>query len=481
MNNATQVTQPKRPIAAAVIAASLPLLGSPLAMAFMFVGLECGADDKDCLVYAWQDGGWGMYWVAASLSVIGIVSCVLAFFAVARGSNWLLAALPLSAVMIAEGSGMSLVGLQKTIEAVQSVLPRDRPIIMLVGLGESLTTSLFGFASAAAMWTLLALVCVIGFLVQSGTARRVIGIIGGVFLLLAVASLISMVRLGTLVKVSDTLASISRIDRPFMSLTAPNELGFNVGLMMAIAFLAILIAFAVVQLKSMPRLRILLPVIGLSGLWGHGAFALSMTRATIMIDELFRETSGRATEPVACLDATGLVSCENRSPLSIMALGTKLATSFKEGVSTASVRVFPDASPSGLWAFADTALANHMEQIELLGDDELLDTTPSLEFALVARLFRRASRIEVGIVENECAGSCTRASTRNGELVVESKVSDLGEPLDATDDVLLAVDRSWTQKEVVDFALVAAEKNRRLVLALGTPALPFRRQEGRGD
>ncbi|MDX2010112.1 MAG: AgmX/PglI C-terminal domain-containing protein [Myxococcaceae bacterium] len=471
----------KRPIAAAVTAALTPFLGLPLALALMIGTQRHGDGGFNGLAQAWVEGGSGMYLVLFASAGIGFVCCALAFFGVSRGSGALLAAAPLSTGITATGAFMFVMGMQGAADAVVHASPADRATIMAASVGEALNTASFGFACAAALLASLALGCVFGVVAQTGSGRRVVGLSGVIFVLLAAASIASLSRINSILGLFRALASVSVSDRPTLLAAANEESGGDLGLVVVLGMLLVVVAAGAVALKETPRVAILIPVLGLGGLAGHGAYAFSLARARGLTEAVGSQRLGLSAIPGGpardfprrCLDETGVVSCEDRSPQSSEALGDELTAllAYRKDLGsddTVAVGLFPGASAEGFWRFADESLRAGGNGLELVGEKELPLVAARGEFGVVAPLVRSSfTGLEVGLVEESCPGRCETGSVKNGELVVGDAVWKPGPSRPSTGDVLLAADRAWTAEQVTSLALAAAANERRLVLSLG--------------
>lgn len=476
----------KRPIAAAVTAALTPLLGLPLALALMIATQRRDDGGFRGLAEAWLEGGSGMYLVLFASTGIGFVCCALVFFGVSRGSGALVAAAPLSTGITATGAFMFVMSMQGSADAVVHAAPADRATIMAGAFGEALNTAAFGFACTAALLASLALGCVFGVVAQRGLGRRVVGLTGVIFALLAAASLASLSRINSLLGLFRALASVSPADRSMLLAAASEESDSNTGLVVVLALLLVVVASAAVALKEVPRVALLVPVLGLGGLAGHGAYAFSLTRARSLAEAVgggrlgLVELAARPARdlPRRCLDATGVVGCDDRAPQSAETLHDELTAflAYRKDLGddeAMSVGLFPKASAEGFWRFADEALAAGASALELVGEKESAELPAKGEFAVVAPLVRRSiTGVEVGLVGESCDGRCDTAAVKNGELVVGDVVWKPGPSRASTSDVWLAADRTWAPEQLAAFALAAAANERRLVLVLGSRREP---------
>jgi hypothetical protein len=488
----------QRPLGAAVAAALAPFMGLPLALALMLVTQGRAEGSFNGLAQAWKEGGFGMYLVLFAASGIGVVCCALAFFGVSRGSSALLAAAPLSTGITTVGAFMFERGMKGAAEVVGHVMPADQATLMARALGEALNASAFGFACSAGLLGAMAMGSVLGVAAQTGMARRTVGVAALVFTLLAAASFASLARINSLIGLFGAIASVAPGERLTLLGAASAESGANVGLLVALALLLVVVALGAVSLKAVPRLALLVPVLGLGGLAGHGAYAFALSRAAALTASITPPRQGYVTFegrpvdvfPDRCFASTGIVSSEDRSLQAMDALHDELMASLRyqkdlSGGVILPLGVFPGASATSLWTFADVALGAGATGLELIGERDVPEVKFKGEFAVVAPILRRfRTGVTVGLITSveECASTCVIASVKDGTLVVNGDAwkpgPPVGTPESPQDEVVLVADRTHTPEQVISLALAAAAKGRRLVLALGTPSASAETDDG---
>jgi hypothetical protein len=473
---------PPRPTAAAVTAALTPFLGLPLAIALMIATQSREEGGFDGLARAWVEGGSGMYLVLLASSVLGLVCGPLMYWGVSRGSGAMLAAAPLSAGISVVGAVTFVMGMQGAADAIVHAAPADRATLMAGSVGEAINTAAFGFACAAALLGALALGTLFGVVAQTGTARRLVGLAGLVFLALGGASLASLLRVNSMTGLFRALAEVVPADRSRILATASEEAGMNTGLLVAVALLLVVVAAGAVALKDTPRLALLLPVLGLGGLMGQGAYSFSLARAAALTEGvaparrgLISFTAPSTGFPDRCLDPTGIVSCDDRTPQALEHLGDELValTTYRKDLgrpsTTVALGVFPGAPADAFWTFVHHARLARFTRVELVGEQDMPALKLKAEFAIIAPLIRRyETGVEVGLATlDDCGPGCVTGSIEGGALVVKGERWTPGPPNPgaAEQEVHLPVDPTLPPEQLVPLALAAAARGHRLVLA----------------
>lgn len=485
----------KRPTGAAVTAALTPFLGLPVTVGLFGWALRADGEVSAVvrLTEAWAGGGWAMYLVLAVGGAASLVCAGLMFVGVQRGSVALLACAPLSALLVAVGALGYLNGMQNAALALAQVSPADRAALMAGATSEALTGSAFGFSASAALLLCLSLGCLFGLAAQAGVARTVVGLAGATFLTLALLAVAALVRLTAVMALFRALANVTPADRLAVLASASGELAVHrVPFLVLLALLLAVLAGAFVTLKTTsPRAAVLLPVLGLGGLVGHGLQVGARELADARVRALHAPDLARGfmhlpgfggLDAWRCLRANTISSCLPGEPpeeLGHEALVDELAASQRfllhlvGDEPAVAVGVLPDAGAPALWAFVDAALEAGAQTLVLVGEVEPEPVVAPTELAAVAALFQsraRGAAVWLAREAERCATPCAFAEAQGDVLQVGGArwqpAPFAGRPDELVDEVLLRADRAMTPQTLARLSLAAAAHQKRLVLVL---------------
>ncbi|MBL8937383.1 MAG: hypothetical protein JNM69_22675, partial [Archangium sp.] len=440
---------------------------------------------------AWAEGGWFMYAVVLTGGVVAMVSAALMFFGVQRGSAAVLANAPLGALITAVGALGFMNGMSGAAAAVVHASPADRATIMAGATAESLTTSAFGMAGAAGLLASLALGCLFGVVVQTGVARKLLAFSGGTFLVLAMLSATSLMRLSDLMGLFKAVAHVNPIDRGRILEMGSDELSrFNLPFLGLLVLLAVIVAAGAVSLKEAPRLAVLLPLLGFGGLVGLGAHAGARAFANQKTSELgaispsyglvdFKGYAGR--EPQWCLKGAEVRDCEEDRAIDADALLDETASQVRRRRDSAydekapvelPVGITAKASAAALWQFIAAARAANASGVVLTGEHEGTPLKVAGEIGGLAPLLQvRWSAVPVGLLTTDapCEQHCEVGSVKGDTLVVDGKAFEampMVDESDLRDEVHVRVEPTLSPELLVKLARDAAGNGRKLVLLL---------------
>lgn len=483
----------KRPTGAAITAALTPFMGGPVAFALFAFSVGGGGDMGlfGNLAQAWAEGGWFMYAVVLTGGVVAMVSAALMFFGVQRGSAAVLANAPLGALITAVGALGFMNGMSGAAAAVVHASPADRATIMAAATAESLTTSAFGMAGAAGLLASLALGCLFGVVVQTGVARKLLAFSGGTFLVLAMLSVTSLLRLSDLMSLFKAVAHVSPLDRGRILEMGSDELSrFNLPFLGLLGLLVVIIAGGAVSLKEAPRLAVLMPLLGFGGLVGLGAhagaraFANQKTAALGAISPSyglidFKGYAGR--DPQWCLKGAEIRDCEEDRVVDTDALLDETASQVRSRRDYAydekapvelAVGIGPKASAEALWQFIAAANQAHATGVVLTGEHERAPLRVAGEIGGLAPLLQvRWSAVPVGFLPADapCEQHCEAGTVKGDSLMVDGKAFEampMVDEQDLRDEVHVRVEPTLRPEQLVKLASDAAGNGRKLVILL---------------
>ena len=487
----------KRPTGVAITAALTPFMGGPVAFALFAFAIGGGGEMGlfGNLAQAWAEGGWFMYAVLLTGGVVAMVSAAFMFFGVQRGSGVLLANAPLGALITVVGALGFMTGMSGAAAAVVHASAADRATIMAGATAEALTTSAFGMAGTAGLLASLALGCLFGVVVQTGVARKLLAFSGGTFLVLAMLSTVSLLRLSDLMGLFKAVAQVNPVDRGRILEMGSDELSrFNIPFLALLVLLAAIVAGGAVALKEAPRLAVLLPLLGFGGLVGLGAHAgarafanqktatLGSTARTFgLID--FKGYAGR--DPQWCLKGAEVRDCEEDRVVEAGALLDETASQVRSRRDYAydekapvelAVGIAPKASAEALWQFIDAASRARATGLSLTGEHD----GPSLKVAgeiggLAPLLQVKWSAVPVGLLMDDapCEQHCEVGTVKGDTLVVDGKaLSELPmvDESDLRDEVHVRADPKLSPELLTKLARAAAGNGRKLMLLLPATA-----------
>lgn len=483
----------KRPTGAAITAALTPFMGGPVAFALFAFAIGAHGEEGlfGNLAQAWAEGGWFMYVVVLTGGVVAMVSAALMFFGVQRGSAALLVNAPLGALITAVGALGFMNGLSGAVAAVAHVSPADRATIMAAATAEALTTSAFGMAGTAGLLASLALGCLFGVVVQTGVARKLLAFGGGTFLVLAMLSVTSLLRLSDLMSLFKAVANVNPIDRGRILEMGSDELSrFNLPFLGLLGLLVAIVAAGAVSLKEAPRLAVMLPLLGFGGLVGLGAHAgaralANQKTATLgvtapsygLID--FKGYVG--SQPQWCLKGAEIRDCEEDRAIDADELLDETASQVRRRRDSAydekapvelAVGIGPKASAEGLWQFIDAANRAHASGLSLTGEHDGAPLKVAGEIAGLAPLLQvRFSGVPVGLLPDDapCDRGCEVGTVKGDTIVVDGKPFEdmpMIDESDLRDEVHVRVAPTLSPELLVKLARAAAGNGRKLVLLL---------------
>lgn len=489
MTNPTE----KRPTGVAVTAALTPFMGGPVAFALFAFAIGARGEDGlfGNLAQAWAEGGWFMYAVLLTGGVVAMVSAALMFFGVQRGSAAVLVNAPLGALITAVGALGFMNGMSGAAAAVVHASPADRATIMAAATAESLTTSAFGMAGTAGLLASLALGCLFGVVVQTGVARKLLALAGGTFLVLAMLSVTSLLRLSDLMGLFKAVAHVNPIDRGHILEMGSDELSrFNIPFLGLLVLLAVIVAAGAAALKEAPRLAVLLPLLGFGGLVGLGAHAgarafANQKTATLgaispsygLID--FKGYAGR--EPQWCLKGGEVRDCEEDRVVEPAALLDETASqvrsrreySYDEKAPVElALGIGPKATAEALWQFIDAAKRAGATGLALTGEHEGAPLKVAGEIAGLAPLLQvRFSAVPIGVLPDDapCEQHCETGTVKGATLIVDGKTFEempMVDESDLRDQVHVRVEPTLSPEQLVTLARAAAGNGRKLVVLL---------------
>lgn len=504
------MTEPtKRPTGAAVAAALSPFLGLPLTIVFLLLAVGFGGSSEyetpfSRVSQAWLEGGWGMYLVLGVGGLLSLVAAIFMFFGVQRGSVTVLANAPLASALVAVGAFGYWQGMSGAFAAVAYASPSDRATIIAGSMGEALNTTLLGLCAMAGLLAALCLGTLLGVLAQEGVARRLLLAATGVFGSLVIVAGVFGARLRELMASFKALAHVSPLDRLTIMTGVGEELGrYRVMLLGALVLVLVMAVLGAVLVKAVPRLAVMVPLMGLAGLFGFGtqelarkaldgvgAGALSGSPSLGLI-----ELKGQISiEPRWCARGTTIVDCGAFAAGTAVdddALADELATNlrqFRELNSYAETPSIPevplglatDADSRRLWDFIGLAGRAGFTRILLIGEsaEHQPRSLPS-ELEALARAMETPFRgvpLALRTVSEGCARSCVAATVKGETLVVGKDSWEPGPVSSASleEDVAIAADPTMTPKTLTRLALAAAAHQHRLALLVADDALGSR-------
>jgi hypothetical protein len=507
------MTEPaRRPTGAAIAAALSPFMGLPLTFLFLLATLGAGVEDGygggpfARLSYAWVEGGWSMYLIVLAGGGVAVVVALLMFFGVQRGSGAVLASAPLSSGLVAVGAFGSWTGMTGSIEAIAHAHPADRATILAGATGETLNTSLFGLCAMGGMLGALLPGLLLGVIAQSGLARRLLVVTMGVFGSLMLVAWVLSKRLAELMGSLKAVAHGSPVDRLTILAGVGEELSrYRLYATGALGLLLVVVAVGAVTLKGAPKLAVMVPLLGLGGLFGFGvqsfverppasASAILSPRAPLGLVEL--RGFGAGEEPRWCVSPKSLVACdleglkepvEHEVLVDELESRTRLARDFddptKEDAEPAvALGIVRGASSAASWAFLQTAARVGVRRVALVGEVGPREVKLPAELQLIGNALDVPFRmVPIGLAAegSGCGRSCTRA-TVDGDVLVVGDQRWTAAPVEGVSrrleqQVAITGTPGLSPETVVKVALAAAAHDRRLVVLM--PDAVFARVE----
>lgn len=508
------MTEPaRRPTGAAIAAALSPFMGLPLTFLFLLATLGAGVEDEyggggpfSRVSQAWVEGGWSMYLIVLAGGGVAVVVALVMFFGVQRGSGAVLASAPLSSGLVAVGAFGSWTGMTGAIEAIAHAHPADRATILAGATGETLNTSLFGLCAMAGLLGALLPGLLLGVIAQSGLARRLLVVTMGVFGSLMLVAWVLSKRLAELMGSLKAVAHASPVDRLTILAGVGEELSrYRLYAVGALGLLLVVVAMGAVTLKSAPKLAVMVPLLGLGGLFGFGvqsfverppasASAILSPRAALGLVEL--RGFGAGEEPRWCVSPKSLVACdleglkepvEHEVLVDELESRTRLARDFddptKEDAEPAvTLGIVRGASSAASWAFLQTAARVGVRRVALVGEVGPREVKLPAEVQLIGQALDVPFRmVPIGLAAegSGCGRSCTRA-TVDGDVLVVGDQRWTAAPVEGfsrrlEEQVAITGTPGLSPETVVKVALAAAAHDRRLVVLL--PDAVFARVE----
>ncbi len=495
------MTEPtKRPTGAAVAAALSPFVGLPLTFAFFILavgrGDEFGGGPLQGLSQAWMEGGWGMYLVLGAGGFLAVVTAVLMFFGIHRGSVAVLAGAPVASTLVAVGGFASWRSMNQVVEAIAMVSPVDRATILAAGTSESLTTTLLGLCAMAGLLSAGCLGTLLGVLAQQGVARRLLLSATGVFgSLVALAGAFAL-RLHELMGGFKALAHVSPEDRSTLLAGIATDLErHRFVLIGALVLVLVMVVVGALLVKDTPRFAVLVPLLGLAGLYGFGVQALARSSVdgtsarTAPASLGLLDLPGSSTmAPRWCVHGTSVVECDEGgfgSTADAEALEDELGANLRQvqalhevagdetREASAYVGLAKDASAETTWSFLRHARRAGFSQATLVGEttQERKVELPS-ELRFLARAIETRFRgVLVGLrtVDEGCA-ACSPATVKGESLVVGAETWSpapfTGDVADLRESVSIEANTALSPKTLTQLALAAASHHQLLVVLL---------------
>jgi hypothetical protein len=495
------MTEPvKRPTGAAIAAAISPFVGLPLTFLFMLLVLGPGGDEYgggpfSAVSRAWVEGGAGMYVVLLAGGSLAVISAALMFFGVHRGSPVILVNAPLASVLVAVGAFGYWSSMRSAIEAIAGAAPDDRATILAAATGEALNTTLFGLCAMGGLLVALLPGLLLGLIAQTGQAQRLLGVALGVFASLALVAWPFAKRLAELMGSFKAIAHVSPVDRLTILVGVGQELErYRVFVFGALGLLLVMVALGAVALKREPRMAILVPLMGLGGLFGLGAQAMAergaMSAATTLQLELkplgLVELEGAGTfSPRWCLSGDEVVGCslgglegavepgalEAELASADSGFGSRDRSAVADDEPSVSVGVVRGATAAAGWTFLTAAARAGVRRVALVGEGPPRPLELPAEIALVARALDvrvRMVPLHLATQSAGCGDGCARATIEGDALVVGAE-RWTAKPLDGlhrrlTERVAISATPTLAPETLVKLAAAAAAHDRRLVV-----------------
>lgn len=505
-------TNATRATGAALTAAVAAFIGTgPTSLAVLMLTLSARENGRfGALFEVWANGGVGNYVVLLAGAVVSAVCAVTMFFGVQRGSVGVLAGAPLAALITVAGAFGFWLGIAGVTEALAHVNPLDAATILVAGTGEALSACSVGLAGSTGLLLMLALGCLFGVAAQSGQARMLLAVSGGLFVALALISALAAFRTSRVLELFSALSHVNPLDRPVLLVGGSEELEFfRVPQLALLGVLVTVIVGGALSLKATPRTAMLVPLLGFGGLVGLGAQALARSLAARPALSAPRATYGLVEfdgflgqePPTWCLRAEAVEDCEapgaltadrladetqtavrNRTPDAQPGLDSLFGSRQAEPVAL-SVGVASKASAGALATFMGAAVsARATGGLVLMGERQPEKLKVVAELAVVADLLQTTFReVPVRLHEHAqaCTERCVQARLVDGSLTVngekwafEPELWSGRKSLGAsslTAELRVDLEPGMTPEQVMTLARIAASHDHTLVLRLVNP------------